>query len=110
MKKANINSSVVLKSILLAAIIMLLSLFFFIPYITEAYTNKSIAKYVQNGYNGFVIPDWSSTELQRILTNIVTLSRDDINRMKSNSDKCARDEFHYLNYVDRMNDFIAKLK
>ncbi|MCH9739575.1 MAG: PAS domain S-box protein [Epsilonproteobacteria bacterium] len=48
MKKAKINSSIVVKSILLAAIIMLLSLFFFIPYITEAYTNQSISKHAQN--------------------------------------------------------------
>lgn len=48
MKKVNINSSIVVKSILLAAIVMLLSLFFFIPYITELYTNKSIAKHAQN--------------------------------------------------------------
>ncbi|HHH18950.1 MAG TPA: PAS domain S-box protein [Campylobacterales bacterium] len=48
MKKVDINSSVVLQSILLAAVVMLLSLFFFIPYITESYTNQSIAKHAQN--------------------------------------------------------------
>lgn len=46
--KINIKNSKILNSVILASIIVVVSLFFFIPYITEQYTIKTIIKHSQN--------------------------------------------------------------
>ncbi len=71
---------------------------------------SDIANYVSDGYNGFVISDHSSTELEAILYNIVNLSRNDISLMKSNAIKSAIEKFDYSNFVSGMNDFIVNMK
>lgn len=71
---------------------------------------SDIANYVSDGYNGFVISDHSSTELEAILSNIVNLSRNDVSLMKSNAIKSAIEKIDYSNFVDEMNDFIVNMK
>jgi glycosyltransferase involved in cell wall biosynthesis len=68
---------------------------------------SDIEQYVCNGYNGFILSDWSSKELQKILSSIVFLSRKDVELMKSNAKKSALEKFNYSCHVDKMVDFIS---
>jgi glycosyltransferase involved in cell wall biosynthesis len=70
---------------------------------------SDISRFVQNGYNGFVMPNWSSNELEIVLSNIVTIERKEIEKLKSNALKSAYKNFNYLSYIEEMKDFIKKL-
>ena len=70
---------------------------------------SDILEYVRDGYNGFIVPDNSSAELQKKLLYIATLSDDTKHIMKRNSKVSALEKFDYSNYIDKMSDFIKKM-
>ena len=69
---------------------------------------SDISDYVHDGYNGIVVIDDSSTELQKSLLHIVTLSKEEKDLMKRNAIKCAFEKFDYSNYIYCMERFIKK--
>lgn len=71
---------------------------------------SDISEYVRNGYNGFVIPGWSSNELKNVLVNAANLSREEIEVMKSNSLQCAIEKFNYSAYTDKIDQFIKRVR
>jgi glycosyltransferase involved in cell wall biosynthesis len=71
---------------------------------------SDIEQYVNDGNNGFVMPNWSSSELEKLLSHIVNLSREEINLLKGNALKCALKKFNYNVYIDEMNEFFEKIE
>jgi glycosyltransferase involved in cell wall biosynthesis len=70
---------------------------------------SDIANYVLNGYNGYIVPDSSSGELEKILSHIVKLSSDDLKTLKNNAMQSALEKFDYKCYVDEMRNFFEKI-
>lgn len=70
---------------------------------------SDISNYVEEGYNGFVLPNWSSKELVNVLTHIVKLSREEIDLLKYNAAQCGQEKFDYSVYIKKMNLFLGRL-
>ena len=71
---------------------------------------SDISEYVRDGYNGFIMRDVSANEFQRILSKVVTLSRSEIDIMKSNAAKCALEKFDYNNYIAKTLLYMSRIK
>jgi len=67
-------------------------------------------KYIIDGQNGFILPNWTSLELQKMLSRLVKLSRDDIEEMKTKALQCGLEKFNYRAYINQMEVFINNLK
>jgi hypothetical protein len=70
---------------------------------------SDISEYVRHGYNGYVVSDCSSIELQKALLYIATLSQETKKIMKNNANICAIEKFDYSNYIVKMANFIKKI-
>lgn len=71
---------------------------------------SDISKYISDGYNGIVVNDFSSEELEKKISYISQLGRENINVLKNNAFQTALEKFNYVNYVEAMRDFFEKLK
>ena len=70
---------------------------------------SDISKYIEHGYNGLIMSNWSAIELEKALLYIVNLSREDIERLKANALKCGLDKFNYSNYIETTKIFLKSL-
>ena len=75
-----------------------------VPVITNRISN--IEDYVRNGENSFMIEHPEEGEICEILKQVSTLSRDEIENIKS---KCLTEEFDYRKYVKQLEMFINGL-
>jgi glycosyltransferase involved in cell wall biosynthesis len=71
---------------------------------------SDISSYVHNGYNGFILPDSSAIELEKLLYDIVKLSRKDIDFLKECALECGLNKFNYSNYFEATEVFLKSLK
>lgn len=76
-----------------------------VPVITNRISN--IEDYVRNGENSFMIEHPEEGEICEILKQVSTLSRDEIENIKS---KCLKEEFDYRKYVKQLESFMEGLK
>lgn len=67
---------------------------------------SDIGNYIVDGFNGFIMNDWSSHEFQKTLKMIAQLSPQEITIMKENAIRSALEKFDYLSYKNTMNEFI----
>ncbi len=75
-----------------------------VPVITNRISN--ICDYVINGKNSFMIERPDDREICDVLKLVSSLSRDEINTIKSN---CLRETFDYRNYTHIIEDFMNRL-
>lgn len=76
-----------------------------VPVITNRISN--IEDYVRNGENSFMIEHPEEGEICEILKQVSTLSRDEIENIKS---KCLKEEFDYRKYVKQLAMFMKGLE
>ena len=70
---------------------------------------SDINEYVLDGYNGFVVPDFSTDALLLELEKICNISPSKLDVLKSNSLKCAIEKFSFKRYISRMVSFIQNV-
>lgn len=69
-----------------------------------------ISKYVSDGYNGIVVKDFSSEELEKKISYIAQLERENLDVLKNNALHTALESFNYVNYTESMRAFFEKLE
>lgn len=75
-----------------------------IPVITNRISN--IDDYIRNGENSFMINHPEEGEICEVLKHVSTLSREEINVIKS---KCLKEEFDYRRYVEQLEMFMKNI-
>lgn len=75
-----------------------------VPVITNRISN--IEDYIRNGENSFMIEHPGEDEICEVLKRVSTLSRDEIDNIKS---KCLKEEFDYRKYVKRLEMFMQNV-
>jgi glycosyltransferase involved in cell wall biosynthesis len=66
-------------------------------------------KYVTNGYNGFIIPDYSVSAIEKVLRIVSDLDVYSLEKMKENALRVALECFDYNLYIIQMKLFLEKL-
>lgn len=69
---------------------------------------SDIRSFVENGVNGFLIPNFSLTEIIRTLGKVVQLPPETIARMKTNTKEKALKNFDFRAYIEEMKKIIQK--
>lgn len=76
-----------------------------VPVITNRISN--IEDYIRNGENSFMIEHPEEDEICEVLKHVSTLSRVEIENIKS---KCLKEEFDYRNYIKQLEMFMKDIK
>lgn len=76
---------------------------------TPVITNKtgSIAKYLTNKKNGFLIETVSADELSGVFHTILELKENDYRKMRLESRRMAEKSFDYRKYIDQLSKFFS---
>lgn len=74
-----------------------------------ANTTSDLGSYIINGKTGFVVEDEKAASLEKTLTNVLSLSRQQIESIKQ-STKACNDAFNYVCRKTEMNIFLEKLR
>ena len=75
------------------------------PVITN--TTGSIAKYLTNAKNGFLIETTAADELSGVFHTILSMKEVDYRNMRLESRKMAEKSFDYRRYIDQLSKFIS---
>lgn len=78
-----------------------------VPVIANA--TSDLGSYIINGNTGFIVEDEKAASLEKTLTNVLSLSRQQIDSMKQ-STKACNDAFSYACRKAEMNLFLEKLR
>lgn len=78
-----------------------------VPVIANA--TSDLGSYIINGKTGFVVEDEKAASLEKTLTNVLSLSRQQIESIKQ-STKACNDAFNYVCRKTEMNIFLEKLR
>ncbi|MHA8051673.1 glycosyltransferase [Aquirufa sp. ROCK-SH2] len=70
---------------------------------------SDIGEYVIDEYNGFVVSDFSTDSLFLVLEKICNISVREMDILKSNSLKCANENFSFKQHISRMDSFIQNI-
>ena len=75
---------------------------------TPVITNitSDIGKYLINGENGYIVKDTSEESVAEVLMEVMKLSKDEIERMKTRARDTAEKAFDYRNYADTLKYFL----
>lgn len=72
--------------------------------------NGDINTYVKTGMNGYIIsPNNIDSELNDVINKLLSLPRDEIDKIKSNAFGDAINNFCYKLYIDRLSDFLRRI-
>lgn len=75
------------------------------PVITN--TTGSIAKYLTNGKNGFLIETAAADELSEVFHSILVLNKTNYRKMRLESRKVAEKNFDYRKYIEQLSKFFS---
>ncbi len=75
-----------------------------VPVIMNRISN--VDDYLKDGINGIMIEHPVEEEINKALERISNMSRNDVDKMKSN---CCRDEFDYHRYVNDLDEFLSRI-
>ena len=70
-------------------------------------TTGSIAKYLTNAKNGFLIETTAADELSGVFHTILSMKEVDYRNMRLESRKMAEKSFDYRRYIDQLSKFIS---
>ena len=71
---------------------------------------SDLSKYIHDGENGIILPNFSVNSLAAALASTSRLSSEVISKMKIQATVSGRDFFHFGNYVTKMNDYLKNIK
>ncbi|MEG1854773.1 MAG: glycosyltransferase [Acinetobacter sp.] len=75
-----------------------------------ANVTSDLVEYIANGYNGFIIEDWSVACISSTISSISRMDKSKINRMKQAAWNTGREKFSYTNYYESMDRFLNQCK
>ena len=70
---------------------------------------SDLGLYLNDGVNGFVLPESTSDALFRVLIDILSMDIRDIETMQTEAKKTGLEFFDYRKYIDTLNSFINRL-